>query len=174
MGPCLSFLSGVLLTIVCGLVFLSAAKLLMKSPLSFISGNNCGNSTSEAQEKGCQYDVMLGSWLPPACHDRQLMEEYLAEAKWKWYTDSELKNEIPMEILRLGEHGMIYTNSSEHSDHCAYVWMKQFRATLNKKPMDDISAGYKHTHHCVGKVKNPISDSETVYGILRYGRCIAL
>ncbi|OCL05576.1 hypothetical protein AOQ84DRAFT_273801, partial [Glonium stellatum] len=113
---------------------------------------HCGSSPAEAKALGCQYDVMIGSWLPAPCHDAELMEEYLKEANFKWYSDPDFQHEIPIEMMRAGDHGKIYTTEQEHTLHCSYVWVKQMRAVMNRKPMDDLSARYNHTRHCAGTI----------------------
>lgn len=180
-GHVTSFISGsVLVIIVCAIAFpfllaqkrdRSTRTQLQQVP----THNHCGSTPVEARSYNCHFDVLLGSWLPAACHDADLMEEYIADAVWKWYEDPGFTRLIPMETMRLGEYeGKVWTNSSEHSDHCAYIWMKQFRAVVDHRPMDDICARYGHTHHCVSKVKNPMGEQETVYGVIRYGKCVAL
>lgn len=179
-GHVASFLSGSALIIFVGAIafpFLLAQNRNASTwtQLQLPTRNHCGNTPLEARSNNCQFDVLLGSWLPTACHDADLMEEYIADAVWKWYEDPEFTRLIPMETMRLGEYqGKVWTNSSEHSDHCAYIWMKQFRAIVNHRPMDDICARYGHTQHCVSKVKRPMKEKETVYGIIRYGKCTAL
>jgi hypothetical protein len=92
---------------------------------------------------------MIGSWLLPECSDIELMEEYLATRDWEFYQDQNLTEVFPMDILRRGEHtSPVWASSHQHQHHCAYMWMKQFRASVAKMKMDDLSASIGHTRHC--------------------------
>lgn len=116
---------------------------------SRLSWTNCGHSPAEAKQRGCQYDVMIGSWLLPECFDGELMEEYLSTRDWEFYSDAELTKELSMDMLRLGNHDfVVYATVHQHQHHCAYVWMKQFRAAVRNQKMDDLSANIHHTTHC--------------------------
>jgi hypothetical protein len=50
---------------------------------------NCGNSTAEAKENGCRFDVMMHSWVPQACYDEALSEEYIQANDFKFFSDPE-------------------------------------------------------------------------------------
>lgn len=138
------------------LVVLSLSLIVSFGPRVFTSSfsssprwTHCGSTVKEAHARDCQYDVMIGSWLLPECSDIGLMEEYLAERDWEFYRDQNLTEVIPMDVLRRGEHTYpVWASVHQHQHHCAYMWMKQFRAAVARKKMDDLSASVDHTRHC--------------------------
>jgi len=158
------------------LIFLISGSLFWILGARFSFGTrwtNCGYSPDEARHRGCQYDVMIGSWLLPDCFDGELMEEYLSGRDWEFYSDPELTNELSMDLLRLGNHGfVVYATVHQHQHHCAYVWMKQFRAAARKQKMDDLSANTHHTSHCAEALYSGMPGANGSLGLeVKYFSC---
>jgi hypothetical protein len=77
------------------------------------------------------------------------MESYLTKRDWDFYKDANLTQKLDMDELRLGNHDFpTWADWRQHAIHCAYVWEKQWRATLRGSKMDDVSASPGHTGHC--------------------------
>jgi hypothetical protein len=70
---------------------------------------HCGNSTAEAKENGCRFDVMMHSWVPEACYYEALSEEYIQANNFRFFSDPEAKREVSMEFVRRGEFEELYT-----------------------------------------------------------------
>lgn len=47
----------------------------------------CGNSTVEAQRKGCRYDPLLNHWVPAACIDQEWIDEYKDDDSWTAFAE---------------------------------------------------------------------------------------
>lgn len=47
----------------------------------------CGNSTAEAQRKGCRYDTLLNHWVPAACMDQEWIDEYKDDDSWTAFAE---------------------------------------------------------------------------------------
>lgn len=47
----------------------------------------CGNSTAEAQQKGCRYDTLLNHWVPAACMDQEWIDEYKDDDSWTAFAE---------------------------------------------------------------------------------------
>ena len=110
---------------------------------------NCGTSPTEARQLGCKFDVMMNGWVPVACYNEALSEEYLSKNKFHFYTDAYAQNEVPMEIVRGGEWQGLYTGWEHHILHCAYMWKILVLAVEAGKGMfDSSSSSFAHTAHC--------------------------
>ncbi|OKL57306.1 hypothetical protein UA08_07391 [Talaromyces atroroseus] len=108
----------------------------------------CGNSPEEASRNGCRFDVISFSWLPPACFDAQLVDDFLATSKWQWYKDSETNTTIPVAEVYQGQHELLYVSWDYHFSHCTYMWAKLHRAVLYGYPIDGYIGNIHHTAHC--------------------------
>ncbi|CCU74671.1 unnamed protein product [Blumeria hordei] len=108
----------------------------------------CGNSTTEAKALGCQYDVLLNSWVPEPCLERDFVDEYLDDDSWTAYRDEALTQPIPT-IEEMSEIELYYTSLRDHMNHCAMMWKRQFWVLYKEKPaIDTMSASPRHTDHC--------------------------
>jgi hypothetical protein len=167
---CLSRLHVIGLSISIGILFL-----LQILTLGFSIGNSittsssgeykvwkdCGNSASEARERGCVFDVMMTGWVKEDCYNKAVSEEYLLEGAFRFFSDPEATNEIPLDVIRLGEHTHMYTNDLHHRAHCVYVWKLQALALESQaqgkvKLIDSESYTYDHTVHCARILVNSI------------------
>jgi hypothetical protein len=121
----------------------------------FADWQDCGSSVEEARAKGCFFDVMLHSWINEECADKELMDQYLTKVPYHWYRDWKSKEEITVEEMRLGEHGVAAVKVEEHGTHCAYVLEKNMRALMNGKPIARSIYSVKHAVHCLGLLVDP-------------------
>ena len=133
---------------------------------------HCGSTPAEAREQGCVYDVMMQLWTPAECYDEVLTERYLKKGNWTWWEDPDAKNSMPDEVMRLGEHKVIYVAQSYHKDHCIFAWEKLVRALRTQGPLIQELISYDHVMHCR---HNTLSgDHEHVRGVVAptgYTRC---
>ncbi|KAH7378563.1 hypothetical protein BKA64DRAFT_631966 [Cadophora sp. MPI-SDFR-AT-0126] len=141
------------LCLVLPIFILAIVVALYKLPSKTTAGNkkvwqNCGNSTSEAREQGCRFDVMMHSWVPAPCYDEQLSEEYIQANGFKFFSDPEATVEVPMEVVRRGEFEMLYTGLSHHVLHCTYIWRLLSLSVTEGRPFDSLSSSEDHTGHC--------------------------
>ena len=113
---------------------------------------HCGKSIAEAKAHGCDFEVLSGAWMPKACQDDDLNEEFRA-MNWTYWADSDKRVVIPEEKLaeREGEEGVYYTTQRWHVTHCAFQWRKLHKAweTGKEVEMGEHALGsMDHTLHC--------------------------
>ena len=109
---------------------------------------SCGPSRIEAQEKKCRFDPMSFSWLPPACFDEELTNDFLHREEWHWFRTQMGTGEVSMEEVIRGEENQLFVSSEYHVAHCAYMWRKLHRALAKGQLVDSYIGSYNHTKHC--------------------------
>ena len=113
------------------------------------SRKTCGSSPAQARELKCKFDIMMNGWVPLACYNEALSEEYLSKNDFHFYTDSFAQDEVPLDIVRRGEWKGLYTGWEHHIHHCSYMWKILVLAVEAKTGMfDSSSSSFDHTSHC--------------------------
>lgn len=107
----------------------------------------CGNTTQEARERGCTYDILLNHWVPAPCADPDMLEEYKDDGSWGGFADEGLTQRLTVE--EMSERDFYYTSIRDHVNHCAIMWRKQYFAFFEERAaIDSVVAGERHTEHC--------------------------
>jgi hypothetical protein len=121
----------------------------------------CGSTLEEAQALGCHWDLLAAAWLPPACIDQELTEDFRAQGPWRYFADREGTQELVEEELqyRVGKGNEYYTSLRYHKTHCSYQWRKMHRAMERGTKIENKLADYHHTMHC-GYVQMQQGDME--------------
>lgn len=141
-------------------------------PEIFAGWKDCGSNIKEAHEKGCLFDVMLHSWVPEDCFDKELMDRYLTEVPYRWYRDERFEEEITIEEMRRGEHGSAAVKLEEHGTHCAYVLEKNLRAIMKGKSVARSIFSVQHAVHCIGLIVDPSSNlASYTKVVVEYDQC---
>jgi hypothetical protein len=107
----------------------------------------CGGLTPDERASRCRFDMMSLSWLPPPCYDSELSEEFASLRQWRYYSDNEGREEIPVEQVQKGLQD-VYVPYEHHLHHCSYMWRKLHRAAIRGGPIDGYIADTRHTVHC--------------------------
>lgn len=108
---------------------------------------SCGFSRAEAIERGCQYDILVGKWLPPLCIDQAAIETYQADESWFGYAYENRTERL--DIDQMAHRDVYYTSARDHIVHCANLWRKQYQAFYDGGLVfDTIIASKEHTEHC--------------------------
>ncbi|KAI1310108.1 hypothetical protein F5Y03DRAFT_382804 [Xylaria venustula] len=150
-----SIFAAVFISALSGAIAVSAAKL--RSRISTLERHGevmtqpCGSSPAEAVARGCQFDVISFCWLPDACYDAELSEEYRATHKLEWFVDPEKEQPLSYEQIMTGEYTGVYVNWEYHVTHCTAMWKKLHRAILGelgRGAIDGYIGTYEHTKHC--------------------------
>lgn len=143
-------------------------------PLAWSHGD-CGNSPEVAKERGCQYSIVLHSWLPQSClteADIEDSREMYMNRSWPYETAS--GRNLTMEDLGAGDYGYFTTTFDWHVTHCMYVWKRLHRILLDPtQELDSYTANYHHTSHCVrmiGGLPEGMKDSGTKI-FVKYPKC---
>jgi hypothetical protein len=143
-------------------------------PLSWSHGD-CGNSPEDAIELGCQYSIVLHSWLPKSClteADEEDARDMYLDRSWPYETAA--GQNLTMEELGAGDYGHFTTTFDWHVVHCMYVWKRLHRILLDPtQELDSYTANYHHTSHCVemiGGHPEGMKDSGTKI-FVKYPKC---
>jgi hypothetical protein len=144
----------------------------------YTTWKDCGSSASEARERGCVFDIMMTGWVKEECYDQALSEEYLKLGGFRFFYDLEGTDEMPLGVVRRGEHHHMYTNDLHHRAHCVYVWKLQAlaleaQAKGEVKLISNESMSYDHTVHCAQILvnSNPSPPFSMNYGEVDYLTC---
>jgi hypothetical protein len=120
---------------------------------------HCGNTSEEAHANNCVLDFIAGAWVPKACWDFELENEFLNLTAWHWYADSGGEQELSIESIREdGGPDPIFVTVEYHWVHCAYTWKKMHRARMMHLPIDTHVGDYAHTVHCADGLMAQSSD----------------
>jgi hypothetical protein len=71
---------------------------------------DCGNSASEARDRGCLFNIMTQTWQPPQCYDHALERRILAQNNFIFYRDINVQKEMPFEQVAPGEHTTVFAS----------------------------------------------------------------
>ncbi|KAH7239905.1 uncharacterized protein BKA55DRAFT_475236, partial [Fusarium redolens] len=107
-----------------------------------------GPNRASALDKGCRFDPMSFSWLPVACYDQDLIDDFLDADDWRWYMDMHMSKQADRAGVLTGQHGSLYVTHRYHMYHCLYMWRKLHRAMESGRPIDGYIRDYHHTVHC--------------------------
>jgi hypothetical protein len=147
---------GTLVTLVIGVVAASVTRHSDSTALDRVCIDRdikytCGNSTEQALELGCHFDLLSVSFVPWQCVDWELEKEFLAEGPWKYWADRHQKEEIPEDQLWARPtmpNDSFHVTMHWHRMHCLYQWRKMHRALDSGRRMDTSYSAYGHTLHC--------------------------
>ncbi|BAE58010.1 unnamed protein product [Aspergillus oryzae RIB40] len=135
---------------------------------------NCGSSTSEARAAGCRFDLTTFTWVPPACFDEPLMEEFLGSKNWTWSLDELGIQQVNESFAREGDFESLYTTMDYHVTHCAYAWKKLHRSLFSGdlSHIDGYTASIHHTEHCLGMLLESRDQDQTpALGVTKFASC---
>lgn len=103
----------------------------------------CGRTATDAFSRGCKFDVMAFSWLPPACYDASLTEEFLLLEDWGWYVSPfprPGRDREPLRLVEQGTQGDLFVHRQYRITQCAFLWRKVQRV------LDGTGAQAADTH----------------------------
>ena len=127
----------------------------------------CGPTPAEAKSQGCVFDPMNFSWTPPACIDKELMDEMLEEemkraGPWRWYLAPNFTQEIPQDWDDLSTRTQVWTEHRYHVIHCLGTWRTLHRSVMKGGlGLVPDATDYGHTTHCTQFIgESALSDRE--------------
>jgi len=113
----------------------------------------CGLTASEAEEKGCIFDIMSMAWQSPECFDEDLHAEFMDLGPWEFYTDSTGMQKLSYD--QVSQRGQIsWTDRRYFVVHCIYGWKAMHRAWQRGWRMDANLASIEHTELCTRVLGN--------------------
>lgn len=116
--------------------------------------NMCGNSSAEARQKGCTFDQLNWSWLPPSCppyaNDLFIHAE---NPGWRYFEALEGRNLVDGEkwdeVLN-GDRRVFVER--EHLSHCVFRFLSIAQILRDGTPYHAKLADYRHSAHCANAV----------------------
>ncbi|GAB1199700.1 hypothetical protein APSETT444_009057 [Aspergillus pseudonomiae] len=116
---------------------------------------NCGETVEEAIANNCRYDSIAAAWLPPACRNDELLEQFEtsgpnSDGSWMYYADKNKTRVLSLEevsmLPKTGSH--FFTTHQWHLVHCAYYWKKMFLAAEMGTVIEARYNNLAHINHC--------------------------
>lgn len=123
--------------------------------LSKIEWTDCGNSVETALDRGCHYDMMMGAWLPAACYDPELSNEWLVTEEGRWFHDKNFTEPWAVADIRKGLHHSALTRPDYHYKHCAYMWVRLLKGIQRGQMLDTDAISLGHAAHCSKFLSEP-------------------
>ncbi|KAI0123237.1 hypothetical protein BJ170DRAFT_736497 [Xylariales sp. AK1849] len=130
----------------------------------------CGNTTSEAEARGCVFDLLSHNWVAPPCLDPLSENEYReyirsperAFGPYPYFLDRDGKRKVPDErAFSLLANGptladqKVFTTREEHLAHCQFLLRRTHRAAQGKIRMNDENLQFWHAEHCIVELGQP-------------------
>lgn len=174
---CYIYLAVTALVLVIGSGMLMFNPLNGYSNLTSITWKHCGSSPEEARQNDCVYDFIAGAFVPRACFDAELEDEFLKLKDWHFFGDENAEQELSIESIKVdGGTEPLFVSVEYHWIHCTYTWRKLHRSRIFGTPIDDHIADYSHTAHCgQGLVSQcDVNDTRPIIAFLHhYTTCVA-
>ena len=141
------------------------------------NGYWCGTTPEEARARGCKFDVILYSWVPPLCYDAELQQAYLDQRESEWYLERGGGSgaRVSQERASTGEEPGLWLPWAYHDYHCQFIWKMMTRILRNSSMgIPGRLLEYYHTDHCINVLKGierqPTVDVSTLVA-LNYSTC---
>ncbi|KAK1974143.1 hypothetical protein LZ30DRAFT_564132, partial [Colletotrichum cereale] len=123
----------------------------------------CGPLRAQAEAAGCVYDLLMGVWVSPQCHDPQLYSQYINKVNSTFYMNRQQETAVSWDDVLSGRHPEtgLWTNGAFHHLHCSYIWDRQRRAYARSRAsgaplvLDSHCRNETHTDHCIFWNGNP-------------------
>ena len=123
---------------------------------------HCGGLSVEERAIMCKFDIMSFSWLPPACFDQELIDEFNSVKDWGyWEHKMGAGGTVSMEEANKGLRDL-YVSWDHHKHHCMFMIKKLHRAVVSGRPIDSYVGNYGHTKHCERMLFSNETDSLSI------------
>lgn len=93
----------------------------------------CGKTPEEARSLGCELDVMVYAWTPPACLNKTHALSYFHSQKWPFWRHENRTEEIPADEILAGKYEGYFSIWPFHSAHCQYLLVCIIASLMKKK-----------------------------------------
>ncbi|CAG7922731.1 unnamed protein product [Penicillium olsonii] len=111
---------------------------------------SCGNSTTEAEERGCAYDPLAGCWLHKEC-PRDFTHEFATfnnGQPFVYYYDEAMTQQMK-DYDEVGRNPDRYwTSIREHLVHCLYLLRRGHEVHMRGDRLDTMLGDLEHVDHC--------------------------
>lgn len=131
----------------------------------------CGNTTAEAESRGCVFDMLSHNWVAPACLDPVTEAEYRAYVAdparhfgpYPYYIDNDAVEgglehvDDERVFAQLADSPVlikVHTTREEHLAHCEFLLRRTARAADGKVRMNDENLQFWHAEHCLDELRH--------------------
>ncbi|KAK4158406.1 hypothetical protein C8A00DRAFT_28686 [Chaetomidium leptoderma] len=112
----------------------------------------CGSSPTEAQSRGCRFDILSFAWQTPECYDGELMQDFIHydnnNNTWQFYAHPNRTDVVVDLATALEGQRTLYVDWKYHITHCTFMWRQMHRAYALRGYIDGHLDSYEHTLHC--------------------------
>lgn len=134
------------------------------------------NTTQQAIEMGCSFDILASAWLQPYCIDQMLTREFERSGPgphgaWTHHVDGDIEKTLSLKEVSelLDTDGHYYSSFEWHINHCVFYWRKQWRASRLGHQVEPLYNTEEHIVHCGNLFlrRNPLDTLSTYNSIYR-------
>ncbi|TLD18175.1 hypothetical protein PspLS_10428 [Pyricularia sp. CBS 133598] len=126
-------------------------------PQGLKSIGKCPPDWRAAKARGCVYDLVLSSWVHPACFNQTMYDRYMSYFEIRnttFWREPGLVNQVSLAEAAKGEQDILYGEGSIHHLHCAYIAERIVAAVRNRTSgevpaLDTRCWDDAHVNHCI-------------------------
>lgn len=131
----------------------------------------CSNSPEAARTLGCELDVMVYAWTPPACLNATHALEYFYSEKWPFWLYENRTSPIPPGDILVGKYEEYYSTWPFHGAHCQYLLTRNLQVLPTGGPLNGYMLDREHNTHCFNEVRQPSDPRRTLMVGMTYSSC---
>ncbi|KAF1934448.1 uncharacterized protein M421DRAFT_415473 [Didymella exigua CBS 183.55] len=126
----------------------------------------CGETAQEATTRGCEFDPITFSWLPPDCVDHGLIDEFRATG-WTLYAGRNTTATLIEEDWAMGidEKRHAWLTRKDYILHCVFVWKIMHRAIALGRSLPTVVSSYAETELCGRILEEHESANDIAYKV---------
>jgi hypothetical protein len=116
--------------------------------------DQCGTTPSEALARDCVFETTGFAWLPRACLDPDMEDQFLSKVEalnLTYYRDAAYTQPVSLAEVRRGETGY-YVHETYHKTHCGFLLRKLHKMWAEGRTVDGQILSQGHTKHCVDEM----------------------
>ncbi|KAK5938527.1 hypothetical protein PMZ80_009498 [Knufia obscura] len=130
-------------------LFHNAISSLYSEPARLNPQYHCGNSSTEARQLGCIFDLSLVGWVPAPCFEPALNQRFL-DFGWRFFEDQNGTIEVSLDRIAesAGTREPFWAQHGYHVTHCELAWERMHMALQGGKRLTTHALNLEHTRHC--------------------------
>ncbi len=119
----------------------------------------CTADWQEAKAAGCVYDLVLSTWIHPACFNMELNKRYmdtLREMNFIYWLEEEMITEVPSSSWKRASMARSTPTVDTTISIAHMSWIgSSMQSTKEPKILDSLCRDDAHIHHCLALNGNP-------------------
>ena len=128
----------------------NALSSLYSEPARLNPKYHCGNSSTEALQRGCHFDLSLVGWVPAPCFSATLNQRFM-DYGWRFFEDQNGTREVSIERIAesAGTREPFWAQHGFHVTHCELAWERMHLNLRGEGPrLTTHLLSLEHTMHC--------------------------